>query len=160
MLFAAEVRHVCSQLLRGNVRTLEAFCAPPESVIITSQEWMRFVSLLDATSLLGKSLVDRCFGQAVGALVKRKKVNGRLVLRDDVTLTTFCDSFRYYYFCLVLFQLVMIFNAFRLLSYVQCVTRGEDIVSWAADLSNSPSISCSEAEQALALIEQGFEVRK
>lgn len=36
-LFAAEVRHFCSQLYQGNVRTVEALCSPPESIILSTQ---------------------------------------------------------------------------------------------------------------------------
>lgn len=31
----------------------------------------------------------------MGALVRKKKFKGQLVVRDDATLTKFCDSFRW-----------------------------------------------------------------
>ncbi len=94
-MFAADVRHFCSQLLRGNVRAVEALCVPPECVIMATPTWFGLVGQLNPTKLLGKSFVDRCLGQAVGALIKKKKVNGRLALRDDIDMFKFCDSFRY-----------------------------------------------------------------
>ena len=53
--------------------------------------------MVDPVLLLNKSFLDRALGQAVGAIVKKKKVNGRLVTREDISLTKFCDSFRYTY---------------------------------------------------------------
>lgn len=94
-MFAAEVRHFCWQLLRGNVRAIEVLCAPPECQVFSSPDWQKLLSLLDPSLLLKKSFLDRALGQAVGAIVKKRKVNGRLVLREDISLTKFCDSFRY-----------------------------------------------------------------
>ena len=51
-LFAAEVRHFCAQLRRGNVRSVEALCAPPENLILCSPEWFGLVGLIDPVSLL------------------------------------------------------------------------------------------------------------
>lgn len=51
-LFAAEVRHFCAQLQRGNVHSVEALCAPPESLILCSPEWFGLVGLIDPVSLL------------------------------------------------------------------------------------------------------------
>jgi len=45
--------------------------------------------------LMQRSFVDRCLGQTMGALVRKKKFKGQLVVRDDATLTKFCDSFRW-----------------------------------------------------------------
>ena len=94
MVFAAEVRHFCWQLLRGNVRAVEALRVPPESQIFSAPDWHELHRLLDPVHLLRKSFLDRALGQAVGAIVKKKKVNDRLVLREDISLTKFCDSFR------------------------------------------------------------------
>lgn len=95
VVFAADVRHFCSQLLRGNVRAVEALCVPPECVIMATPTWFELVGQLNPVKLLSKSFVDRCLGQGIGALTKKKKVNGRLVLRDDIDIFKFCDSFRY-----------------------------------------------------------------
>lgn len=95
MVFAAEVRHFCWQLLRGNVRAMEALCAPKECQIVSSPDWQELLHLLNPVLLLNKSFLDRALGQAVGAIVKKKKVNGRLVIREDISLTKFCNSFRY-----------------------------------------------------------------
>ena len=95
-MFAAEVRHFCWQLFRGNVRALEVLCSPPDSVILSSPDWSKLLQILnDPSQLLSKSFLDRALGQAVGAIVKKKKVNDQLVLRDDISLTKFSDSFRY-----------------------------------------------------------------
>ena len=94
-MFAADVRHFCSHLLRGNVRAIEALCVPPECVVMATTMWFQLASLLNPAHLMGQAFVDRCIGQAVGALVKKKKVKGQLVLRDDVNPTKFCDSCRY-----------------------------------------------------------------
>ena len=95
VVFAADVRHFCSQLLRGNVRAVEALCVPPECVVMATPTWFGLVGKLNPGHLLGKSFLERCLGQAVGALVKKKKVRGRLALRDDINIFKFCDAFRY-----------------------------------------------------------------
>lgn len=77
------------------MRAVEALCAPPECQIIADPSWHRLLQLVDPVLLLNKSFLDRALGQAVGAIVKKKKVNGRLVTRDDISLTKLCDSFRY-----------------------------------------------------------------
>ena len=78
------------------MRALEVLCSPPESVILSSPDWNKLLQILnDPSQLLSKTFLDRAMGQAVGAIVKKKKVNGRLVLRDDISLTKFSDSFRY-----------------------------------------------------------------
>ena len=59
------------------------------------QEWTSFASLLDPVSFLQKSFVEKCLGQAIGGLIKQKKVKGQQVLKDDASLTKFCDAFRY-----------------------------------------------------------------
>ena len=77
------------------MRCVEALCSPPESLILCSPEWFSFVSLTDPVALLQGSFVERCLGQALGAIVRKKKdVHGRLVVRDDASLAKFCDSFR------------------------------------------------------------------
>ena len=58
-----------------------------------SPEWLRLSSLINPLSLLHDVFVERCVGQAMGALVK-KPLSGRLLVRDDATLTKYCDSFR------------------------------------------------------------------
>lgn len=73
---------------------MEALCVPPECVVMATPMWFQLVSLISPARLIGRTFVDRCIGQAVGALVKKKKVKGQLVLRDDVTPTKFCDSCR------------------------------------------------------------------
>lgn len=89
------MRHFCAQLQRGNVRCAEALCSPAESLILSSPEWSSLASLMDPVALLHRTFIDRCVGQAMGALVKKRPaVSGRLVVRDDATLTKFCDSFR------------------------------------------------------------------
>ncbi len=94
-LFATEVRHFCAQLQRGNVRSVEGLCSPPEGLIMCSPDWFSFASLVDPMALLQRSFVERCMGQALGGIVRKKKVQGRLVVRDDASITKFCDSFRY-----------------------------------------------------------------
>ena len=95
-MFAAEVRHFCWQLFRGNVRALEVLSSPPDSIILSSPDWSKLLQILnDPSQMLTKSFLDRALGQAVGAIIKKKTVNGQLVLRDDISLTKFCDSFRY-----------------------------------------------------------------
>ena len=89
------MQHFCWQLLRGNVRAVEVFCSPPESHVLSSPDWQKLIQLLDPSLLLKKGFLDRALGQAVGAIVKKKKVNDRLVTRDDISLIKFCDSFRY-----------------------------------------------------------------
>jgi len=89
-----EVRHFCQQLHRGNVRFIEAFCSPPESVILTALEWLQLSSLIKPLDLLDRTFIDRCVGQAMGGIVHKKKVSGRLAIRDDATLVKFCDSIR------------------------------------------------------------------
>ena len=64
--------------------------------IFIVQEWAAIAGLLDPVSLLQKSFVEKCIGQAKGGLVKKNKVKGQQVLRDDASLTKFCDAFRYY----------------------------------------------------------------
>ena len=109
-MFAAEVRHFCWQLFRGNVRALEVLCSPLGSVIFSSPDWSELLKILnDPSKLFSKTFLDRALGQAVGAIVKKKKVNDRLVLRDDISLTKFSDSFRCavpcaYMICQVLFH--------------------------------------------------------
>lgn len=96
MVLAAEVRHFCWQLFRGNVRALEVLCSPSDSIILSSPDWTDLLKILnDPTQFFTRSFLERALGQAVGAIVKKKKVSGRLVLRDDVSLAKFCDSFRY-----------------------------------------------------------------
>ncbi len=63
--------------------------------------WYKMVGQLDPAKLTGKSFVDKCLGQAVGALVKKKKVQGKLVLRDDINVFKFCDSLRQVYILLL-----------------------------------------------------------
>ena len=94
-LFCCEARHFCAQLRRGNVRSVEALCAPPESVIFCSPDWLNLAAQMDPVALLSKTFVDRCMGQAMGALVKKRPISGKLAVRDDATLTKFCDSFRW-----------------------------------------------------------------
>ena len=43
---------------------------------------------------MNRTFIDRCIGQSMGALVRKRPLSGRLVLRDDATVTKFCDSFR------------------------------------------------------------------
>lgn len=62
--------------------------------IFISQEWTAFAAMLNPVSLLQKNFVEKCIGQAVGGVVKRKKVKGQQVIRDDASLTKFCDAFR------------------------------------------------------------------
>ena len=95
MVFATEVRHFCWQLLRGNIRAVEALCVPSECQIVAGPGWHRLLQLADLVLLLNKSFIDCALGQAVGAIVKKTKVNGCLVSREDISLTKLCDSFRY-----------------------------------------------------------------
>ncbi len=76
------------------MRCVEALCSPPESLVMCSREWFSFAGLLDPVGLLQRSFVERCLGQALGGIVRKKKVQGRLVVRDDASITKFCDSFR------------------------------------------------------------------
>ena len=111
-LFAAEIRHFCWQLQKGNVRALEALRCAPEATLISTPEWRDFLELLDPVALLQKGFVDRCLGQAMGGLMKKRKdADGKLVVKEDITPTKFCDSF-------------------RLLSYVDCARSRKPISSW------------------------------
>lgn len=89
-----EVRHFCQQLHRGNVRFIEAFCSPPESIIFTATEWLQLVAVIEPQKLLDRTFLDRCVGQAMGGIIHKKKILGRLVVRDDANLVKFCDSLR------------------------------------------------------------------
>ena len=89
-----EVRHYCQQLHRGNVRFIEAFCSPPESIIFTAPEWLQLSALVQPQQLLDRTFLDRCIGQAMGGIVHKKKFSGRLAVRDDANLVKFCDSLR------------------------------------------------------------------
>ena len=89
-----EVRHYCQQLHRGNVRFIEAFCSPPESIIFTAPEWLQLSALVQPQQLLDRTFLDRCIGQAMGGIVHKKKFSGRLAVRDDAKLVKFCDSLR------------------------------------------------------------------
>ena len=77
------------------MRALEVLCSPPDSIILSSPDWSKLLQILnDPSQLLSKTFLDRALGQAVGAIVKKKKVNDQLVLRDDISLTKFSDAFR------------------------------------------------------------------
>ena len=92
------MRHFCSELLKGNVRYLEALCASAESLVISSPHWLKLGLLLNPRQLLGKAFTDRCLGQAVGGLTMRhrtKEGKGHLVISPDVTMEKICDSFRF-----------------------------------------------------------------
>lgn len=89
-----EVRHFCQQLHRGNVRFIEAFCSPSESVILTATEWLQLLAVIEPQKLLDRTFLDRCVGQVMGGIVHKKKISGRLVVRDDANLVKFCDSLR------------------------------------------------------------------
>ena len=132
-LFAAEIRHFCWQLQKGNVRALEALRCAPEATLISTPEWQNFLELLDPIALLQKSLVDRCLGQAMGGLMKKRKdADGKLVVKEDITPTKFCDSFRYATFSSYLVPYTCTFFFPRLLSYVDCARRRKPISSWVA----------------------------
>ena len=62
-LFATGVRHFSAQLQRGNVRALQALCAPPEAIVLCSPEWMELARLVDPVALQQKSFVEHCLGQ-------------------------------------------------------------------------------------------------
>ena len=89
-----EARHFCAQLSKGNVRSIEALCAPPESVIFFLPDWLSLASQMDPVALLDKKFVDLCLGQATWAVTKKSPVSGKFTVREDATLTKFCDSFR------------------------------------------------------------------
>ena len=89
-----EVRHFCQQLHRGNVRFIEAFCSPPESVVLTALEWLQLSALIKPLELLDRTFLDRCVGQAMGGIIHKRRVSGRLAIRDDANLVKFCDSLR------------------------------------------------------------------
>ena len=80
--------------MRGHVRSIEALCASPESVVVCSPQWLHLSQLMDPQHLFGKSFVDACMGQAVGTLSKKKKVERSLELAPDISLVMFCDSCR------------------------------------------------------------------
>ena len=82
------------------MRYIEALNAPSESLIISSPHWLKLGTLLNPRHLLGQKFKDRCLGQAVMSLAKRKHVKqeeSSLVLNGDVPLEAFCDSFRFVY---------------------------------------------------------------
>ena len=77
------------------MRALEVLSSPPDAIILSSPDWSKLLQILnDPSQLLSKTFLDRALGQAVGAIVKKKKVNDQLVLRDDISLTKFSDAFR------------------------------------------------------------------
>lgn len=89
-----EVRHYCQQLHRGNVRYIEAFCSPPECVVFTAPEWLQLLAVVQPQELLHRTFLERCIGQGMGGIIHKKKISGRLVVRDDANLVKFCDSLR------------------------------------------------------------------
>ena len=93
-LFACEIRRFCQLLRNGNVRSIEAFCCPPQSTVFVTPEWVELKSLIDPASLLHKSFVESCEGQGVCAVSKKQPSSGVMVVKDDTTLVKFCDSFR------------------------------------------------------------------
>lgn len=133
-LFACEVRHFCAQLQKGNVKCVEAISSPPESIIMSTPEWTKVIGLIDPVGLLHRSFVERCIGQAIGALVKKRPVSGKLVVRDDATLTKFCDSF-------------------RLLSYADSAIMKKPITAWR-ELGNNEN---DNEEEILTALRQAFE---
>ena len=135
VIFACEVRHFCAQLQRGNVRAVEALCSPPDSIILSSPEWINLASLLDPVSLLTRTFVDQCVGQSVGALVKKRPVSGRLLVRDDALLSKFCDSF-------------------RLLSYAESAVKRQPISGWFEVGTNE------EETEILQSLTKAFEVSR
>ncbi len=94
-LWLTEVRHFCSRLLRGHVRFLEVLSAAPECFITCAPQWLKFGGMVDPQDMMGKPFADCCLGHAVGSLTKKGRVKDSLVLRGDVNLTQFCDSFRF-----------------------------------------------------------------
>lgn len=76
------------------MRCVEALSSSPGSLILCSPEWFSLAGLMDPVALLQRSFVERCLGQCLGGIVRKKKVQGRLVVRDDASITKFCDSFR------------------------------------------------------------------
>ena len=93
-LFFCEACHFCTQLSKGNVRSVEALCAPPESVIFCLPDWLSLAAQVNTVALLGKTFVDLCLGQAMGVVAKKRTSSGKFAVREDATLTKFCDSFR------------------------------------------------------------------
>ena len=93
-LFACEIRRFCQLLRNGNVRSIEAFCCPPQSLVFETPEWVELRRLIDPASLLHKSFVESCEGQGVCGISKKQPSSGVMVVKDDTTLVKFCDSFR------------------------------------------------------------------
>lgn len=124
---------------------MEALRSPPEAVITSSPEWRDFVALIDPVSLMHRAFVDRCLGQAMGGLMKKKKdAGGKLVVKGDVTPTKFCDSFRY---VLPSSSYPLIFTALhRLLSYVACARSRKPISPWVPCDQIDGSILCALTE--------------
>ena len=95
-LYICEVRHFCSEVLRGHVRSLEALYCPPECLVVCSPAWLLLVGHLhECGSLLHRTFLASCLGQAAGALAGRSKHSaGQMVLKSGVDLSTFCTSCR------------------------------------------------------------------
>lgn len=62
----------------------------------TSPEFSQIIDLIDPVRIMSRTFVDRCVGQAFGALVKKNQHKGKWIVRDDASLAKFSDSFRYY----------------------------------------------------------------
>ena len=95
-LFATDVRRFCSQLQHGNVRSIEALCAPPSSLVLCSREWLGLVGLMDPVDLLQRRSVVDCLGKAINVLTT-KRARRELVFRDKITQSMFYDFVRYVY---------------------------------------------------------------
>ena len=155
-MFACEVRHFCFQLLSGNVRSIEALCCPPDGVVLSTQQWSALQELLDPKTLVNKAFVSQCLGQSIGGLVRKKKVRGRLVIRDDTSLEKFADSFRYMQpFVSTHCEFYLLFS--RLLGYLELLSGGRGLVTWTGN-PLSELENCPEAAQAMELLQQAFEV--
>lgn len=90
------MRHLLHQALRAsNVKCMEALFSPPEAVVYTSPEFSQISQLIDPLKMMSRTFVDRCVGQAFGALVRKNQHKGKWIVRDEASLSKFSDSFRY-----------------------------------------------------------------
>ena len=95
-LVACEVRHFCSEVLQGRVRSIEALYSPPEGVVVCTPPWLGLMGMLQQPgSLLGKSFVASCMGQAVLKLSTGPRRPGDVaLLKPGVDLASFATSCR------------------------------------------------------------------
>ena len=110
-VLAVEVRHFCHQLIRGNVRFLEALFSCPESVVLSSPEFDGLRAQLSQPALTTVKFAMKCLGQAYGSVAKYRKDLNVFTLKEDATFEKLSQSY-------------------RLLYHVFCATQGLPLLTW------------------------------